>query len=207
MAPRAPPWWPPCLAVPKADSAPGSLQVPPAPTLSTVPAAGLTCGRGPLHTWLEAESGLLVRPSDSNSQCPSSTWRVGWHGRQAVCLGLPNPARKWGTLPPQSNSGLGGTGLCCPLVVRSERCTGGAQGPVLRGCPAPCSTTPQMQTASVLASSSQRSWRAPWLPRMSSSAVSATPTPPLSCPPASSPTQASWHNPHPPGDLQGTHMS
>lgn len=72
---------------------------------------------------------------------------------------------------------LGGTSLCCPLVVRSEWCTGGAQGLVLRGCPAPCSTTPQMQMASVLASSSQRSWRAPWPPRMSSSAVSATPTP------------------------------
>ena len=30
-----------------------------------VPAAGLTWGRGPLHTWLEAESGLLVRAARS----------------------------------------------------------------------------------------------------------------------------------------------
>lgn len=125
----------PFLAVPKAGSAPGSLQVPPAPTLSTVPAAGLTWGRDPLHTWLEAgitESGLLVRPSDSNSRCPSSTWGVGWHGRQAVCLGLPNPARNGASSLPRATldwvglasaalwwSGQGGAGE--PLVVHRGR--------------------------------------------------------------------------------------
>lgn len=44
-------------------------------------------------------------------------------------------------------------------------------------CPALRSTTPQTQMDSVLVSSSQKSWRARWRPRMSSSAVSAIPAP------------------------------
>lgn len=69
-----------------------------------------------------------MRPSDSNSWCPSSTWGVGWRGRQAVCLGLPNPARKWGALPPQSNS----TGWDQPLLP-----SGGQIRVVHRWCTGP----------------------------------------------------------------------
>lgn len=58
-----------------------------------------------------------------------------------------------------------------------EPCGSGSEG-----LPHLCSTTPQMPMDSALASSNQRSWRAPWRPRMNSTAVSAHYTQPPTCP-------------------------
>lgn len=75
----------------------------------------------------------------------------------------------------------------------------------MMACPVPCSTIPQMQMDSALGSSSQRSWRAQWQPRMSSSAVSATPIPSSRLPTCLLlPRLLGTSHPRCSGDFQGT---